>query len=68
MTNTEFFKLVMQYWAPSTVTFKLTEEGKMWLCRDKMFDPLFIGDSFDGIMNQLRQHFSELYLKQNTPK
>lgn len=67
MDNGQFLKLLLEYWQPSIITFKINEDGFLCLGRDEN-DTLFAGHTFDEVIDRLRKHFSELYLTENKPQ
>jgi hypothetical protein len=68
MSNDDFFKLLLQYWKPSVVIFKIEENGKIGLYRDNDNSPISAGESFEDIITQLRLYFSETLIKAEIKK
>lgn len=62
MTNGDYLKLVLTFWKPSTITFKLLESGDIGLYRNEDNYPLYTGHSFDDIITKLRIYMSEMLM------
>lgn len=55
--NSKFLKLLMQYWQPSRISFKLDQNGLIGLYRDD--DSLLYSDeTFDKLITKVRLYFS----------
>jgi len=71
MTNSDYLKLVLTFWKPDSITFKLHENGDLGLYRNDDTHPLYIGHSFDDIITKLRIYMSEMLMNDkinNRPK